>query len=76
MCAIPLTSIRRCRMLLAVAALTVGLAAPATPAQATNCTTTSIGGTNSQGRAGVAKTTACAPAYGQPTTSDTGRKVG
>jgi hypothetical protein len=76
MCSNPITSIRRCRTLLVLAALTVGLAAPATPAQATNCSTTSIGDTNSQTAAAVARSTACAPAYGQPTTSDTGRKVG
>jgi hypothetical protein len=69
--------IMRSKKLLALSALAVGLAAPATTAQATNCTTTSIGNTNSIGTAGqVTQSTACAPAYGQPAGSGTGRKVG
>ena len=71
-----ITKATRCKTLLALSALTVGLAAAGTPAQATTCSTSSVGVTNSLGSASSAQTSACAPAYGWPTTIDTGRKVG
>jgi hypothetical protein len=71
------TLIIRSKKLLALSVLTAGLVVPATAAQATNCTTTYIGSASSLGIAGSwTKSTACAPAYGQPAGSDTGRKVG
>jgi hypothetical protein len=73
---IAVRSMRRCRMLLASSALTVGLTAIATPAQAVDCTANATGIANSGGAAAVAKTTACAPANGRPSGIDTGRKVG
>jgi hypothetical protein len=74
---ISITTITRCKKLLVLSALTVGLAAPATPAQAMNCATDTIGSAHSGGTVtSVSSDAACAPAYGQPAGSGTGRKVG
>ena len=73
---ISITTISRCKKLLVLSALAVGLAVPATPAQATTCTTNSGGIAQSGGTAAVAQTAACVPAIGRPAAGGTGRKVG
>jgi hypothetical protein len=68
--------LRRTRMLLVAGATAASFALSAGTAAAEKCTTNANGIAHSGGRASVAQTTACAPAYGQPAAADTGRKVG
>ncbi|MFL5831759.1 MAG: hypothetical protein ACJ76X_17720 [Solirubrobacteraceae bacterium] len=68
--------LRRTRMLLVAGATAASFALSAGTAAAENCTTNANGLAHSGGQASVARSTACAPAYGQPAGSGTGRKVG
>jgi hypothetical protein len=68
--------LRRTRKLLVVGAAAASFALSAGSAAAVNCTTNLKGLGSSGGKAGVAQTTACAPAYGQPAGGGVGRKVG
>ena len=68
--------LRRTRMLLVAGAAAASFALSAGTAAAEDCTTNANGVAHSGGPGGVAQTTACAPAYGQPAGGGTGRKVG
>jgi hypothetical protein len=69
-----MTGAQKVRWLALVCASTPAFAASAGPAGA-SCDANATGTANSEGVAASAATQACPPAYGEPTSHDTGRKV-